>query len=247
MVTELNILEEKTIAEIVSENFKTAEVFKRNGIDFCCGGKKPVKQVCEEKGLDENKLIEELQSTIASNNVKPEEDFAHWNLDTLIDHIVNTHHKYVLDNLELIKEFADKVARVHGEHSPETIKIAELWRTLSDELFFHLRKEEQILFPYVHQMLEVEEENKHLGVPGFQTVQNPIRAMEFEHDNAGDIIKEIQHLSNNFTPPEWACNTYKVLYFKLQEFQNDLFKHIHLENNILFPKAIALEKKLSAF
>ena len=147
----------------------------------------------------------------------------------------------------LITEFANKVARVHGDHSPETIKIAELWQTLSEELNFHLRKEEQILFPYVTQMLVVEEENKLLGVPGFQTVQNPIRAMEFEHDSAGDLIKEIQHLSNNFTPPEWACNTYKVLYFKLQEFQNDLFNHIHLENNILFPKAIELERKLSSF
>lgn len=247
MVVLHSISEEKTIAEIVSENFKTAEVFKRNGIDFCCGGKKPLKQVCEEKGLNEEILVQELNDVMTSNEIQPEDDYANWNLNVLVEHIVNKHHKYVLDNLGLISEFAVKVSRVHGDHSPETIKIAELWHTLSEELNFHLRKEEQILFPYVTQMLAVEEENKLLGVPGFQTVQNPIRAMEFEHDNAGDIIKEIQHLSNNFTPPEWACNTYKVLYFKLQEFQNDLFNHIHLENNILFPKAIELEKKLSSF
>ncbi|MBD81514.1 MAG: iron-sulfur cluster repair di-iron protein [Crocinitomicaceae bacterium] len=234
-------IEENTIAEIVADNYKTADVFKQHGIDFCCGGKKTVETVCEQKGIDFTTLSEELSAVF--NEKKPTEDFNSWELDFLIDYIANTHHKYIESNVPLIQEYADKVARVHGHHYIEVVEIAHLFREISAELIPHMKKEELILFPNIKRMVVSIRNNEPVLPAPFGSIQNPINMMEAEHDGAGDIIKKIAELSNNFQPPAEACNTYRVLYAKLQEFQDDLFQHIHLENNILFPKAIELEKQ----
>ena len=161
---------------------------------------------------------------------------------------MNVHHTYVNKNLSLITEFADKVAKVHGEHSPETKEIAKLWKAVVTELTTHMKKEELVLFPYIKNIERFSKGDlEEFPNSRFGTVKNPIGAMEHEHDSAGGLMKNIQALSNEFTPPDYACNTYRVLYAKLKEFQNDLFQHIHLENNILFPKAILLEEKFKTF
>jgi len=235
-------IEEKTVAEIVTENIKTADIFKKNGIDFCCGGNVKVQEICKKKGVDFSQLKEEIEKLGVTTSTS--HDFKSWDLDFLADYIVNTHHKYVVDANKIIIEYSDKVASVHGHHYTEVVEINKLFHLLVIDLTSHMQKEEQILFPYIKEMVVAAKNNQNLSAPHFQTVKNPIGMMEHEHDEAGNIIMEIARLSNNFTPPEEACNTFRALYAGLEEFQNDLFQHIHLENNILFPKAIALETKL---
>mgnify|MGYP000055941175 CR=1 FL=1 len=231
-----------TVAEIVTENIRTADIFKKNGIDFCCGGNILTKDICEKKNVNYEQLKNDILNLNA--NSSSGHDFNSWDLDFMVDFIMNTHHKYVLSANELIIQYSDKVASVHGKEHPEVIRINQLFHTLVGELKMHMHKEEVILFPYIKQISEANKNNTQL-IPGhFGSIQNPINMMEAEHDGAGDIIKEIKELTNNFTPPLDACNTYKALYSKLEEYQNDLFQHIHLENNILFPKAIKLEQLL---
>ena len=153
------------------------------------------------------------------------------------------HHKYVADNIPLLREFTAKVARVHGEAHPEVVEIARLFEAVAAELEQHMMKEENILFPYIKQLAQADS-SRQITPPPFGTVGNPIRMMEMEHENAGNILKKIGELSGGFVPPPDACNTYRVSYLKLREFEADLHQHIHLENNILFPKAIELESRL---
>jgi len=231
-----------TVAEIVTNNIKTADIFKRNGIDFCCGGNVLVGEICKKKNVD----FEQLKTDL--NNIGAElptgHDYNSWDLDFLADYIINTHHKYVTEANNMIIQYSDKVAKVHGHHYTEVVKINQLFHAIAEELTMHMHKEEMILFPFIKQIAVAKKSNTPLDTPPFGTIQNPINMMEAEHDDAGDIIKEIAELSNNFTPPAEACNTFKALYAKLKEYQDDLFQHIHLENNILFPKAIALEQEL---
>jgi len=231
-------LSNKTIAEIVSDDISTASVFKKYQLDFCCGGGKTIAKACENLDIDEKDVLKDLENAHVDNS-NPNLNFKDWKLDFLIDYIVNTHHTYVTDNVSIINEFAQKVAHVHGDHNPENIQIADLFAELSNELLAHMQKEEKILFPAIKEMINNEKSNFPFG-----SIENPVKMMEHEHDNVGDIIKTIQQLSNNFTPPAHACNTYKALYHKLEEFTNDLFQHIHLENNILFYKVRELQEEL---
>lgn len=239
---ETETLNNSTIAEIVASDYRTAEIFKKHGIDFCCGGKKTIEKVCAEKNIDAAKLEEEIFA-LQLHPKDSEHNFNEWSLAFLTDYIVNVHHTYVNNNLNLITEFTQKVARVHGDHNPETKDIAKLWEDVVMELTMHMKKEELILFPYIKNIEKYSKGDlKKFPSSHFDTVKNPIRMMENEHDLAGSLMKNIEVLSNNFTPPAHACNTYRVLYAKLKEFQDDLHQHIHLENNILFPKAILLEE-----
>lgn len=235
-------IDEKTVAEIVTANIKTADIFKKNGIDFCCGGNIKVQDVCKKKGVDYSTIKEEIENI--NNTPSNDHDYNSWDLDFLTDYILNTHHKYVVEANELIIQYSDKVANVHGHHYTEVVEINRLFHAIANELKMHMHKEEMILFPFIKELAAAKKNGTPLSPPGFVTIQNPINMMEAEHDGAGDIIKQIAALSNNFTPPAEACNTFRALYAKLEEYQNDLFQHIHLENNILFPKAIKLEQEL---
>ncbi len=242
MIDQKNI-QNRTVGELVAEDYRKAEVFKKYGIDFCCGGKKTVTEVCEQKGVDVEALEESLAAVEGQISQRPL-DFQSWSPAFLADYITNLHHKYVREKVPLILQYARKVAKVHGHAFPETVEIAGKFEALSEELFAHLRKEELILFPYVKELWRAKEQQGKVAAPPFQTAQNPIRMMEEEHEFAGDTMAEIRQLSNDFSPPESACNTYRVLYALLDEFEADLHQHVHLENNILFPQSIALEKEL---
>ena len=239
----ISINKEMTVAEIVTENIKTADVFKRNGIDFCCGGKISLRSACEKKGLDYESIFSEIEAI--NSGTKREHDYDSWDLDFLSDYIINTHHNYVTEANSLIIQYSDRVAHVHGKHYPEVVRVNQLFHSIVNELKSHMHKEEMILFPFIKQLVIANRNGDKISPPPFGTIQNPINMMESEHDGAGDVIKEIATLTNNYTPPQDACNTFKALYSSLEEYQNDLFQHIHLENNILFPKAIRLENKLS--
>ncbi|MBI3136499.1 MAG: iron-sulfur cluster repair di-iron protein [Bacteroidetes bacterium] len=234
-------IEHKTVAELVTENYKTADVFKKNGIDFCCGGKVSVKDICAKKNLPYDKLKRELEAVDQVTDINA--DFKSWDLERLTDYIVETHHAYVTENIPIIRQYAEKVARVHGEANPEVVQINYLFRIIADELSRHMCKEENILFPYIKNLALVQSEAIQFQIPHFGTIQNPITMMEHEHDQVGKYGFKIAELSLNYTPPAHACNTYRVLYAKLKEFEDDLHQHIHLENNILFPRAIEIESK----
>lgn len=235
---------ERTVADCVTENIKASHIFKKYGIDFCCGGGISIQKACEKYEVDYDLLADDLRSIGSPNDM--ETDFNKLPLDELIDHIVEKHHSYVEANIPLLLQYTNKVARVHGASSPELVKVYELFEQVAGELASHLKKEELILFPFIKKMVKAGQEGTGIDVPHFSTVENPIKMMEVEHEDAGDVFKEIARLTNDYTPPAHACNTYRALFDKLDEFEQDLHEHIHLENNILHPKALRLEKELRA-
>lgn len=234
-----------TIGELVANDFRKAEVFRKFGLDFCCGGHKSVQDACVEKGIDVLKVeqaLADVDSGVGTNN----QDFNNWELDFLIDFILNTHHKYVSESIPMLYEFTTKVASVHGGSHPEVIEVAQLFRVVAEELESHMEKEEVILFPFIKKLVLAKKNDIPYRAPGFGSIKNPINVMEAEHVSAGDCLKRINEITDNFTPPDDACSTYKVLYAKLKEFETDLHQHIHLENNVLFPKAIKIERELQS-
>jgi len=232
-----------SIGELVSQDWRRAEVFKKYGIDYCCGGKRTIAEACEQKGIEASRVEGDLQN-IDSQNSETGNDFNHWELDFLGDYIINVHHKYVAVAIPFLDELSKKVARVHGDNHAELIEIEEHTQAVINELTQHMRKEEMILFPYIKELVRAKKEDTPLAPPHFGTIANPIHMMEAEHTSAGGGMAAIEELSNHFTPPADACMSYQVFFAKLQEFQQDLHQHIHLENNILFPKAIQLEAEL---
>lgn len=234
-----------TIGELVVEDFRKAEVFRKHGLDFCCGGKRSVQAACEKRGVD-YKLVKEDLDALDRDQGSSMENFNEWELDFLCDFIVNKHHKYVTDSIPMLLEYSAKVARVHGERHPETIDIAHYFKNVADELMDHMPKEENVLFPYIKELVAAKKAGEKVEKPNFGTIVNPINMMEAEHLEAGDDMEKVHDLSDVYQPPADACNTYRVLYGKLAEFEKDLHQHIHLENNILFKKAIELEKEVMA-
>lgn len=236
-------IKNKTVGEIVKLDFRAADVFSSYGIDFCCGGKISVSEACANSHCDESKVITDLEA-LKNHTGSPVHDFDSWNIGFLADYIEHTHHRYVSKAIPQILPLALKVADVHGDHHPEVIRINELFQDLANELTLHMQKEEMILFPYIKELVVSESSGNCQDGSCFGSVASPIAVMEQEHENAGVILKEMFSLSNGYNVPEDACNTFRVLYGKLKEFEDDLHRHIHLENNILFPKAIELEQVL---
>jgi regulator of cell morphogenesis and NO signaling len=233
-----------TLAEIVTRNFRAAAVFEKYNLDFCCRGDRQIDTACNDLGLDTKEIISELYS-ITNDRIPEGFNPDKWQLDFLIDYIMNTHHQYVRTMIPVISAHADKVALVHGKNHPETKEIARIWSIVYKDLRQHMMKEEEILFPFVKRLVNLKQNGSKYEAPYFKSVQNPITAMEAEHQSAGDELYSIRIMTNNYTLPADACNTYQVLYKELKDFEEDLHKHIHLENNLLFPKAIALEAAVS--
>lgn len=236
-------LTQQTIGEIVARDYRAAGVFKKFGLDFCCGGKQTVFEACEKKGVDLQKLNKELEKLNQQDGGS--HNYNDWSPSLLIDYIIERHHEFVRIKLPEIETYAKKVAKVHGSRNQELNEILYEFLMLKDELLNHLEKEETILFPYIKALVEAQKKEETVETPHFGTVENPVAMMESEHDEAGESMAKIQKLSNNFTPPEDACATYRVLFQNLEGFQDDLHKHVHLENNVLFPKALDLEKRLN--
>lgn len=233
---------EETIGEMVAKDYRKAQVFKNLGIDFCCGGKKTLNEVCDTKGIDVEALKAKLSA--AEKIEQTAHDFDKWHLDFLVDYIINIHHNYIKENIPFIKELAIKVAKVHSDHHPEAIEVATIFKGLAADLSLHLMKEENVLFPYIKELVAAEKNSTKIKQASFGSVNNPTQMMENEHEQAGEDLVQIRKVTDNYTLPADACTSYTILYKKLQEFENDLFNHVHLENNILFPKAIKLEKEL---
>ncbi|MCF8304198.1 MAG: iron-sulfur cluster repair di-iron protein [Bacteroidales bacterium] len=238
------INKEERVSDIVQQNFLTAEVFEKYNIDFCCGGQIPLWEACEGQKVDTEKVINELREKIQQRDEETDKINA-LPLDELCTYIVEQHHNYVRESLPMLQQKLEKVCKAHGDDHPEVFKIKELFDQSAMELTKHMQKEEIVLFPYVKRMVKAENGQESFQSPPFGHVNEPISVMMEEHDNEGRRFEEISELSNNYTLPQGACNTFMFTYEKLREFEEDLHKHIHLENNILFPKAIELEKQLS--
>lgn len=234
----------ETVGQIAAKDLRKAEVFKKYGIDFCCGGKKTLRQVCEEKNIDVTKVETELQQFGAQGKAT-NISYGEWSLDFLADYIVNTHHNYVRKYLPELKGYAVKVAQVHGNEHPELIEIAKLVGEIDKELSAHLIEEEKHLFKYVKEIVAAKNLNVALAAKQ-KSLESTIAELEKEHDFVGRCFDKIRDLSSNYAIPVDACTSYKLLFKMLQEFEDDLHIHIHLENNILFPKAIEMEKGLLA-
>ncbi|WP_147678267.1 iron-sulfur cluster repair di-iron protein [Algibacter pacificus] len=235
---------QKHIGQFVAEDFRTAAVFSKYKIDFCCNGNRSIEEACQKKGIDRNRLLDELEAVL-NTSTGQSIDYKSWPLDLLAEYIEKTHHRYVEEKIPVLRQFLDKLCRVHGEHHPELFKINELFTASAGELSAHLKKEELILFPFIKKMVKATLENGAVQAPHFGTVENPIAMMMEEHDTEGERFRQIAELTDNYTPPADACNTYRVTYAMLDEFEKDLHLHIHLENNILFPKAVKLEKQFN--
>lgn len=231
------------IGEIVAEDFRTAAIFKKNGIDFCCKGGRTIEVACENKMLDANSIYAEIENLPQDNGGSI--DFKSWPLDLLADYVEKTHHRYVYEKTPILQAFLDKLCKVHGGRHPELFEIKELFDASAQDLGAHLKKEELMLFPFIKNMVKAKIDGSAIPQPPFGTVENPVNMMKHEHTVEGERLRQIAELTNEYTPPADACNTYKVTFAMLQDFENDLHKHIHLENNILFPKSIELEKEFS--
>lgn len=233
---------EKEIGQFVADDFRTAAIFSKYKIDFCCNGNRTVEEACEKKGIDSHVLLEELNHVLNSKTGESI-DYKSWPLDLLAEYIEKKHHRYVEEKIPVLRQFLDKLCKVHGERHPELFEVNKLFTASAGELASHLKKEELILFPFVKKMVKATLDGGAVTSPQFGTVENPIAMMMEEHDNEGQRFRDIAELTDNYNPPADACNTYKVTYAMLDEFEKDLHLHIHLENNILFPAAIKLEQQ----
>ena len=227
------INEKNTLAEIVTNDFRAAKVFKDAGLDFCCGGSKTLGEACDEKNLDKKIILQELD-LLKMQAENHSQNFNEWELGFLADYIVNSHHKYVIKALPDLLFYTQKIADVHGENHPELIEVAVLFRKVSAELQQHLKKEEEVLFPAI----------KRLSAGKLQEdillAQSEILRMKGEHEFAGGAMDKINVMTGNYKVPDDGCNTYKVTFKLLEQFEDDLHVHVHLENNILYPKTLNL-------
>lgn len=240
----MNTLEKVTVGAYVAQDFRTAALFSKYKIDFCCKGNKTLDEVCQAKGLDSNQIEKEIEAILTSNSSN-ELDFKSFSASLLIDYILETHHEYVEEKVPILFMYLDKLCRVHGERHPELFEINNLFKISGGELLNHLKKEEIILFPFIKQMVNAVKNHETIEQPQFGAVENPIAMLQHDHEMEGDLFAKISELTNNYTPPTDACETYKVTFAMLKEFEQDLHKHIHLENNILFQKARDLEQQFT--
>lgn len=234
----------QTVREIALENPESIRVFEAFGIDYCCGGRKPLAEACATKNIAVDEVIEALKQAADSPESLPE-DWTGKPLGQLAAHIVNVHHAYVRRELPRLAELAAKVVRRHGDIRAELPAIEGKLAQLSEELLQHCAKEEVVLFPYITKLERAINESGPKPKGCFGSITNPIAMMTEEHDAAGALLAEMRQLSGGFTPPPGSCPTYHAFYTGLHEFEQDLHQHIHLENNILFPRAIALESSTS--
>jgi regulator of cell morphogenesis and NO signaling len=240
---QMSMTAEKTVRELALENPAATRVFEKLGIDYCCGGNKSLNEACRAADLSMDEVIDSLE--MADHTARAVQAVRNWQTEPLADlvsHITNTHHKYTREEMARLAPLFDKVCSVHGQNHPELQQIRASFRGLVQELTMHMMKEERVLFPYIVRMEEAVIQKEPVLPSPFGSVQIPVSMMEHEHDSAGNALRAMREASSGYAAPPEACISYQTLYKALAEFEADLHQHIHLENNILFPRAIAMEK-----
>lgn len=233
-----------TLKSIVTEDFRAAAVFEKFSLDFCCGGGVTVDQACRERNIDPAAVFADL-ARLGQSPQAGTPKFSSWPCDELIDYIVNVHHTFVRGAIPTLLAHTRKVASVHGGRHPELVAVAQAFESVSADLQSHMLKEEHVLFPYIRQLVQAKRTGSTVVPPPFGAARNPIGMMEAEHKAAGDEFHSIRMMTDAYTLPGDACTTYRITFQELRQFEEDLHQHIHLENNILFPMAVALEEELT--
>ncbi|MGB7513160.1 MAG: iron-sulfur cluster repair di-iron protein [Candidatus Acidiferrum sp.] len=236
----MQLLDNRTVRDVASANPGAARIFEKFGIDYCCGGERSLAQACSSAKVNLQEVAEALEKPQSQSG---DRDWQKVTLAELAKHIVAKHHEYVRQEIQRLIPLSAKVAGVHGKNHPELETIQSSFQALAEELTAHLMKEERILFPYIEQLELAANFGSPLAASPFGTVKNPVRMMMMEHDSAGELLRKMREASGNYALPADACTSFQMLYRALEEFEADLHQHIHLENNILFPRAIELEAK----
>jgi regulator of cell morphogenesis and NO signaling len=231
------------IASIVVNDFRSAEILRKYGIDFCCGGNRSIGEACDENNVSLTELQQEIDYVLmqplgSSNN------FNDWDIGFLGDYILNTHHRYIKSELPVLRAYLEKIAEVHGDNHPELHEVKDLFIGSSAVILKHLEREEIVLFPYIKELTAYRDHPDVIEKPYIDPNENPLNDMVEEHQIEGERFRRMSELTINYAVPEDACNTYLVAMKRLENFEKDLHRHIHLENNILFPKTLALESKI---
>ena len=234
----MTITAESTVRDIVLETPTAISVLERFGIDYCCGGGHTLAEACSKRDQSLAPVLNELK--LQQNQSNPQGDWRGAPLQDLVSHIVHTHHAFARTQLGLIHELATKVERRHGSTHPEVHKIGNVLAGISAELTHHFSCEEEVLFPYIEQLNESQAQR---GPSVFSSAELPIARMLKDHGQTGDELRGLREITNDYQPPSDACTTYRALYRAMEDLERDLHQHIHLENNILFPRALELEKK----
>jgi regulator of cell morphogenesis and NO signaling len=243
----MNAATEKTVRELALEQPGATRVFEKLGIDYCCGGNRSLQEACQSANLS----LDDVLNSLAAAEHSPRQGArgplgtGNWQTDrlaALIEHIKSTHHKYTREEIARLGPLFAKVCSVHGKNHPELLDMQSTFQALAQELTMHMMKEEMVLFPYLARMEAALNQKQPVSPAPFGSVANPVAAMEHEHDSAGNALRTLRQASNGFTAPADACISYQTLYKALSDFEADLHQHIHLENNILFPRAVALEQ-----
>lgn len=228
-----------TVGDIVADDYRTADVFEKYGIDFCCGGKVSLAEVCLEKGLEITALVNVIKALRQEAGGRGQ-NYSAWALSFLADYIVNTHHDYLKGNDEQIASYARKIAGVHGSHHPEVIEIAAIFERIAHDMVGHLKEEEETFFPAIKRVEAARIAGSTPEANDRETIRTSLVRLHREHEEIGEAVHTIRYLSKKYAIPVDACNTFIITYRKLKEFEDDLHKHVHLENNILFLKAAQL-------
>jgi regulator of cell morphogenesis and NO signaling len=239
----MEINKNKKLGEIVSENFKVAEILESNNIDYCCGGDKTLDEACREKNVSFQYLKEQLEEIMELNDAETKK-IKNMDASQLANYIKEKHHSYVREAIPELKKYLEKINQVHGANHPELDYIKDEFQKAAEALTDHMEDEEKTLFPVIDEMVEAKKNNDKIDAPCFGMLNNPISKMLDEHKTEGSRFDELSEKTNNFEVPEDGCNTFSLTYNKLREFVQDLHRHIHLENNILFPVAMRLEKEV---
>lgn len=219
------------IGTIVADNYKTANIFRKFGIDFCCGGDRSIRKACREKNIKQEKLIKVLESI--GTDSKKNKNYQKMEIDSLIDHIIDSHHSYVKNKMPDIGPLLSKIVHVHEDNHPELLKVKKLFKKLEKEINAHLKKEENDLFPALRLLASNKTSQ---NIHSVEKTKKLVNSTENEHDVVGHIFKQINKITDNLKVPDDACQTYKVVFSMLKDLESDIYQHIHLENNILFPK-----------
>lgn len=230
---------DKTIGAIVAEDYRTSKVFERYGIDFCCGGKVGLNTTCKEKGIDLATITREIEK-VKNQEVERDQNYGSWELPFLIDFIVNVHHAYLKENTEQIKAHTKKIAEVHGKRHAELLEITSLFDKIAADMSLHLKEEEEVFFPALKRADNAKKSNSAISAEDVKLISQELENLVADHEEIGEAVHKINHLSNGYKLPDDACNTFTLTYKELKEFEDDLHKHVHLENNILFLEAVKL-------
>ncbi len=233
----------KTVREIALEAPQTTRIFEQFKIDYCCGGRMPLAEACQAVGADFALVSQKLESLFSADDEN--KDYPERKAPSdLIDYIIGKHHVYTTAEIARLTPLMEKVSRKHGDHHRELLNLHVVFNALAEDLTLHMRKEEMVLFPFIKRMEESLRAGLSVELPHFRTVQNPVRMMLAEHDAAGDFLRQMRELTDDYSVSPEACPSFKALYSGLEDLEKDLHRHIHLENNVLFPQAIEMEVKI---